>query len=605
MVEVASLVSLCLGALKKEIIHGDDVLPPVYLLPSELLDALIRCLPPLGLWRLQNELPLEGQQLEGYSINHLTNKRKRGRDWNIDAAWQLFFKLRWPDLANQTQPTDWQQAYWETHLQNCLDEAAEMALVPSFKGCIGDVQIPEAILNHVGIFGHPDHSSFDHAKLSYHCQQFGCHARCLTLQNILCTAETSNLLRECKLQKLTLRCIRSKEQIDGLCKLLAQHSKTLSSLEFVHCSLSSDFVDAICGALVSNGVQRHGLQHFSINSSSFPEPGTISLPSGLVSFLSSGRSLCSLKFSDNNLGRTFAKALFLALLNLSSNTSILDLSDNHITGWLSDFKQRPLSDSHLSFGIGKSLQLLRVLNLRGNHLRKDDVESLRYALTRMPNLEDLDLSDNPIEDEGIMSLIPFFDKAYESCSSLTKLRLEDCELSCDGVSHFLHSISTFEGRLKSLSVADNFLGSEVAGALAKCMGTSIKALNVEGIGLGPFGFKKLQDLMKGELELVKINISKNRGGIETAMFLTKLLPLAPQLTEVNASMNLMPRECLTIICDALRLARGNLEHLDLSGHSWEDEPDHASLHAEFLRNGKNILILRSSSALVAPYDDDP
>ncbi|XP_028765561.1 protein NLRC3 isoform X2 [Neltuma alba] len=605
MVEVPSLVSLCLDVLKKEIIQGDGVLPPVYLLPSELLHALIMCLPPFGLWKLQNEMPLDGQQSEGYSIDHSTNKRKRGRDGNIDNAWQVFFKLRWPDLAEQTQPTDWQQAYWETHLQNCLDEAAEMALVPSFKGYIGDVLIPEIILKHVGILGHPDHSTFDHAKLSYHCQQFGHYARYLRLQNVLCTAETSNLLRECKLQQVTLRCIRSKDQIDGLCKLLTRHSKTLSSLEFVHCSLSSDSVNAICGALALNGVQRHGLQHFSINSSSFRESGTISLPSGLVSFLSSARSLCSLKFSDNNLGRNFARALFLTLLNLSSSISILDLSDNNIAGWLSDFKRRPLSDSYPSFGTGKSLQLLRVLNLRGNNLRKDDIESLRCALTQMPNLEDLDLSDNPIEDEGVMSLIPFFDKAYESRSSLADLKLENCELSCDGVSHLLPAISTFEGRLKSLSVADNFLGSEVAGALAKYISTCVKALNVGGIGLGPSGFQKLRDLMKGELELVKINISKNRGGIETAMFLTKLLSHAPQLTKVNAAMNLMPTECLTIICAALRLARGNLEHLDLSGHIWKYEPDHASLHAEFVRNGKHILILPSSSALVAPYDDDP
>lgn len=38
------------------------------------------------------------------------------------------------------------------------------------------------------------------------------------------------------------------------------------------------------------------------------------------------------------------------------------------------------------------------------------------------------------------------------------------------------------------------------------MGSSIKALNVQGIGLGPSGFQKLQDLMNGELGLVEINI---------------------------------------------------------------------------------------------------
>lgn len=43
------------------------------------------------------------------------------RDWNLNAAWRNLFKLRWPDLINQIQPTDWQQAYWETHLQKYIN----------------------------------------------------------------------------------------------------------------------------------------------------------------------------------------------------------------------------------------------------------------------------------------------------------------------------------------------------------------------------------------------------------------------------------------------------------------------------------------------------
>lgn len=151
--------------------------------------------------------PFEDQHVERYSINHSGNKRKRERlgknfillhwcmfilsvslfmckescyyrDWNINTAWRMLFKLRWPDVADQIQPTDWQQAYWETHLQkytyrwntyyfflinwswfhtefnfflnsmcnnSCLDEAAEIALVPSFNGYIGDIQIPGTV----------------------------------------------------------------------------------------------------------------------------------------------------------------------------------------------------------------------------------------------------------------------------------------------------------------------------------------------------------------------------------------------------------------------------------------------------------------------------
>jgi hypothetical protein len=46
------------------------------------------------------------------------------RDWNLNTAWQKLFKLRWPNIIDQIQPTDWQQAYWETHLQKYLHYTA-------------------------------------------------------------------------------------------------------------------------------------------------------------------------------------------------------------------------------------------------------------------------------------------------------------------------------------------------------------------------------------------------------------------------------------------------------------------------------------------------
>ena len=41
------------------------------------------------------------------------------------------------------------------------------------------------------------------------------------------------------------------------------------------------------------------------------------------------------------------------------------------------------------------------LIFRGNNLDTDDMVGLRYALAHLPNLEVLDISDNPIEDDGI------------------------------------------------------------------------------------------------------------------------------------------------------------------------------------------------------------
>ncbi|XP_004493854.1 uncharacterized protein [Cicer arietinum] len=608
MAEPPSLISLCIDELTQQLLLGDDdvvsIIQHIYDLPSHLLDELISRLPPLALYNFNLHMPFQDQNTEDFSHDDSTNKRKRARDWNLNTAWRRLFELRWPNLINQIQPTDWQKAYWETHLQNCLDEAAEIALITSFNGHIGDIQISDSIQDYIGFEGHTIHSTCNYSKLSYHCLQFGSHVSCLRLQNILCTAETTRLLRECKLHSLLLRCIRTKQQVDGLCKLITQHSGTLTSLEFIHCTVYTDFINAILDAVDIKGVQKHGIQHLSIVSSSL-EQGRCSFSDGLVSFVSSARSLCSLKLSDSRLGRTSAKALFVTLLNVSSSISVLDLSENEIAGWLSDFNKRLSSGLVLSVEIGKSLQLLRVLNLRGNSLRKDDAENLGNALAYMPNLEDLDISDNSIGDEGIRNLIPYFVGTSEKCSRVTCLKLEACELSYDGVNHFLDSLSTLRGPLKSLSIAENYLGRKVAGALGRFLSTPIEELDASGIDFGPSGFQDLQNLIKEELKLVKINISKNRGGTETAKFLSKLLSQAPQLIDVNAASNFMPIESLSIISSALKLAKGNVQRLDLTGHKWDYKPEHASLSTEFVYNGKPILILPPSSITAAPYDHDP
>jgi hypothetical protein len=117
MREVTSLISLCIEALKIELIHGDDLVPLVYDLPHELFDALVLRLPPLALQNLQTQMPFEDRNHHEFTDDCFRNGRKRGRHWNFNTAWRALVKLRWPDLVEQSEPVDWQQMYWEMHLQ--------------------------------------------------------------------------------------------------------------------------------------------------------------------------------------------------------------------------------------------------------------------------------------------------------------------------------------------------------------------------------------------------------------------------------------------------------------------------------------------------------
>ncbi|WCJ38162.1 RNI-like superfamily protein [Euphorbia peplus] len=605
MADVPSLVSLCLDAIKKHLLlGGDDVLLDAYEIPSHIFHNLITILPPLALRNLQAQLPyMNSDDFESIDDSPKCG-RKRGRGGNFNSAWKVLFKLRWPMLIDREEPDDWQQMYWETHLQNCLDEAVGLASLPSFDGFIGEMRVSDDILKSVVSEEHVNHPIY--TKLHFHFHEFGQYARCLKLQNVLCVAETCDLLRNAKLQSLTLRWIKSKEHVNGLCLLLIQNSQTLTSLKFIHSKLSSDFVNSICASLEIKDKQTYVAANFSVKSSNFLENNPVLLPPCFASFLS-GSSLCSLRLCDNHVDRNFARSLFTVLINASSRISIIDLSDNNIAGWLSNFDWGVSSKSELSVETNKSLQSLRVLNIRGNNLDKDDMQSLRYALFYMPNLETLDISDNPLTSEGIRSLIPYFIEAPERCSPLMELNVENCELTCKGVTQLLDTFSTLERPPKSLSIADNGLGSSIAGALAKFLGTcrSIRELNIGGIGLGSDGFQKLRNEMLEESKLLNINISKNRGGLETANFVSKLLSLSPDLLVVNASYNLMPEESFPILCSALKIAKGNLTRLDLTGNLCEYQQHHASMLAEFQHNGKPILILPEPRTPDVPYDDDP
>ncbi|KAF8388328.1 hypothetical protein HHK36_026994 [Tetracentron sinense] len=457
--------------------------------------------------------------------------RKHGRYGKFNRLWKTLFKSRWPEDVRQIQlvdwltkeglarckpASDWQQMYWEAHLQNCLDKAAETAVLPSFDGCIGEIAIADTIMKSIGYEERMDHTTCDYSTLSYHCQQFGCYARCLRLQNVLCVAEICQLLRNSKLQSVVIRRIKSKEHVNGVCKLLNQNNETLSSIEFIHCKLPSTSLNAIFDSLYLKGTKTHGVQHFSIKVSSFLKTNPVSVPPGLLSFLSSGRSLCSLNFCDNHLGPNFAKVVFDILLETSSGLTVLDLSENNIAGWLSTFKGRFSSCHPSSLGIGKSLQSLRVLNLRGNNLCKDDADGLKYALVHMPNLEILDISDNPIEDDGIRSLIPYLIEASERNSPLADVKIENCDLSFNGVTQLLGTLSTLKKPPSTLSIADNDLGSEISEPLAKFLGTPSIRISKRGSGfqtsVGSEGEKGLEPKVSGFPQILFFRVRDGRRG---------------------------------------------------------------------------------------------
>ncbi|TKW25098.1 hypothetical protein SEVIR_3G094500v4 [Setaria viridis] len=578
-------------------------------LPWELLHRLASRLPPAALESLHHAAHAgccssanTTAGLGGQNGDRRGIKRSRCEDFNT--AWQSLFKLRWPLGVNAGHDSvaivDWQLQYWEKHLQECLDEAAESAFLPSFCGGISESSISAKIMNFIY---RSEDIPRQHSRLTNHLRRFGCYTRCLRLQGVLCTAETYDLLQHCKLERLMFIRIISEPEVSSVCLLLSCHAETLLSLEFIHCQLYPAVMDKICKAVLQEGSQSHGIKQFSIKSSRICETKPLTISAGLLKFLSSGKSLHLLSLHDTKMQSSFAQMIIHTLLESSCGLQTLEISENNIAGWLSKLNRSSTSSS-LALKSNNSLNSLSVVNLRGNNLQQDDVVDLHKILIQMPNLRDLDISGNPIMDEGIRSLVPFISWAIQKENPLLKLRVENCDLSSIGVSELLECLTYVKQPLDVLSIADNPLGSSVAAVLAKFLGSHVRDLNIEDIDLGALGFQILEEALPMEVALSHINISKNRGGIRAAYFVSKLILQTPNLVSVNAAANILPPESLEVICNTLKQRTCNLERVDLTGNFHLSSTSFPAF-LEFKKHGKPILVVPSNLSTCAPYDDDP
>ncbi|KAL9662114.1 hypothetical protein QQ045_026942 [Rhodiola kirilowii] len=598
--KVPSLVALCTEELKNRILLDEDYnVEDLCEFPPHLFEPLVMCLPPAALENFEQRCKSSRKSKGGgdRDTDEISSEMKKfKRSGLFDEAWRNLFEKRFwaPDLLLRPEPPeleiydDWQQAYWQRHLQECINLATEQVFQSSYKGHLSQVPMPSKLLDLIGYKGAPSPSISKFMMVSHHCQQYGQYARCLRIRNVICIPELCDLLKTTELKGLILRRIRAYDEVVALCGLLKQNIKSLISLHFVDSALSSSDTECICLSLCSKELGRHLLQHITVANSCFPNPD------GFEPFLFLGRSLRSISISNTRISQDFAERLFNILLDTSSSVEDLNLSENGISGWFSKLKQRTPKDS---------LKSLRKLSLRGNNVQKMEIDDLKFSLNFLPNLDMLDLKDNPIGDEGIGSLISCISEMAERSCFLKHLKLDNCLLSSDGAAHLLETLSSMKNQLLSLSIADNNLGSQIAAPLSRFLSTSILDLNIELIGLGAFGFEVLEREIKDELQLKRINISRNRGKSATAKIILKLISQAPELHTIEAAQNLMPPDSTLKVCSTLLMKTGNIEMVDLDGNIYD--PSFDALGKDFKLKGKPQVMLPSFDFGPFIHDDDP
>lgn len=562
------------------------------------------------------------------------NERKAAREeetvMNLQTcfsnAWKDKFRLRWPEGVKQTgflssytdedtetkcehgiYKNDWQQSYWEAHLQDCLREGAAKALVPSYEGSIGEILVTDTILEHIGFKRDFTWVRKDFLTLRDHCEMFGHYARHLRLRNVLCVEELCDILRNSRLQGVLFQGIKSKKHIEGVCKILNWNRETLEAVELLHCRISSSAFSEICASLIIEGNSIHNIQYFSVTSSRVLNNDDNVSRNGFLQFLSAGRYLHSLKLCDNGFEPKTGGLIFNALCQYNSDLSVLELCDNKLSGWLSwQDGTFPHCSSLLPNEI-RFLQSLTTLNLRGNFLESKDVEILKIFLQCMPQLQNVDLSDNPLGDDGVRTLIPYFREISERDVSLVDVKIANCNISFAGASSLFDSLSTFKKPLRSLSIAHNGLGSSIATSLANFMKKGhIERLDIGGIGLGSTGCNQLQEAISYSQGLVYLNMRKNRAGSAAATMLSKLISHSNKISVIDASYNFLCLESLKLIATALKQSKGQIKCLDLSGIPDAYQAKLIGIFDEFHLDGKPIVKLPSSVIIHnVHHDDDP
>lgn len=142
-------------------------------------------------------------------------------------------------------------------------------------------------------------------------------------------------------------------------------------------------------------------------------------------------SLQTLQLGSNSLSSCFVELAQAIRMGGFHSLQILSLSHCRLN-----------SQSFLHFIYAmhdQPLQQLTTLHLAGNSLHTDSISYLATLLNRdfLPSLEYLNLSDNPLGDDGVHILLASMD-----CQALHTLCLNHCHLTDDCVMTVVHNIQT-------------------------------------------------------------------------------------------------------------------------------------------------------------------
>ncbi|XP_036070615.1 ribonuclease inhibitor-like [Oryzias melastigma] len=225
-----------------------------------------------------------------------------------------------------------------------------------------------------------------------------------------------------------------------LCAGLKNSHCELEILRLESCSLSKISCKDLGSALKSNPSH---LTELDLSGNNFQDSDFLHMRGFLESPVC---RLQTLRLKDCSLSKTSCKALGSALQSNPSHLTELDLSWNILedSGFL-----------HLCGFLENPDSKLQILRLKDCSLSKSSCEALVSALKSNPsNLTELDLSENNLQDSGVLHLCGFLES---STCRLQTLRLERCSLSKNSCDNLGSALRLSWSHLKELDLTGNRL----------------------------------------------------------------------------------------------------------------------------------------------------
>ncbi|KAJ8335575.1 hypothetical protein SKAU_G00389170 [Synaphobranchus kaupii] len=165
---------------------------------------------------------------------------------------------------------------------------------------------------------------------------------------------------------------------------------------------------------------------------------------------------------------------------------------------------------------------LQLLELTQYQLTCGNVEKLSRILQQCPRISDLDLSGNLLRDEGVQSFVEFLPKLRISNS----VRLNDNKLTQTGALYLVNSISVCK-RVMAVEVS---LGLEMKSLIQFMQDDdSGKALSLRECCLGTAHLQKLSDILQNCPRLVRLELCCNTLQNEGVQILQRALRRLPSL----------------------------------------------------------------------------